>query len=147
MWPVCRQFDSLELYDKHTVTYLVVTVDGVWIGEWIDPLYTPLGTASNHNTIAELHTLQITIAPAKPFPVCCIFTSRSLATASNSGDASVSRAQVLLSQPPVQNFCQLLTQLQRHLFSASLAELNWLPTLNWIDCPNSLLYNHFARTE
>jgi hypothetical protein len=32
-----------------------------------------------------------------------VFTSRSLATASNSGDSSASRAQVISSQPLVQN--------------------------------------------
>jgi hypothetical protein len=45
----------------------------------------------------------ITTAPAKPFPACCVFTSRSLATASISGNTSASRAQVLFSQTPVQN--------------------------------------------
>jgi hypothetical protein len=38
------------------------------------------------------------------FPACCVFTSRSLATAANSGDPSASRAQVLSSQPPVHNW-------------------------------------------
>jgi hypothetical protein len=37
------------------------------------------------------------------FPACCVFTSRSQATASNSGDSSASRAQVFSSPPPVQN--------------------------------------------
>jgi hypothetical protein len=36
-----------------------------------------------------------------------VSTSRFLATASTEGDSSASRTQVLLSQPPVQNFCQL----------------------------------------
>jgi hypothetical protein len=35
-------------------------------------------------------------------PACCVF-SRSLATASNSGDSSASLLQILYSQPPVQN--------------------------------------------
>jgi hypothetical protein len=43
-------------------------MDRVWIGELIiDHLYTPLGTTSNYSAIANLHTLQITIALAKPF--------------------------------------------------------------------------------
>jgi hypothetical protein len=41
--------------------------------------------------------------PLSLFPACCVFTSRSLATASNSGDSSAPRAQVLSSQPPLQN--------------------------------------------
>jgi hypothetical protein len=52
----------------------------------------------------------------KAFPVCYIFTSRSLATATKSGDSSAPHAQVLSSQSPVQN----LTQLN------SLLQLSWL---------------------
>jgi hypothetical protein len=37
------------------------------------------------------------------FTACCVFISRSLATASNSRDSSASRVQVLSSQHPVQN--------------------------------------------
>jgi hypothetical protein len=70
-------------------------------------LHAPLGTTNNYSDIANLHIVQITTAPAKPFPACCVLTSPSLATASNSGDSSSSRAQVPLSQPPVQNSCQL----------------------------------------
>jgi hypothetical protein len=47
--------------------------------------------------------------PLSLFPPCCVFISCSLGTASNSGDSSAFRAQVLLSQPPVQNSCQLST--------------------------------------
>jgi hypothetical protein len=52
----------------------------------IGRLYTRLGTASSYSATAYLHNSQITTAPAKPFPACCVFTSRSLATAYNSGD-------------------------------------------------------------
>jgi hypothetical protein len=79
--------------------------------------HTPLGTRSNYSAIANLHTLQITTAPTNPFPACCALTSRSVVTVSNSGHSSASRTQVMLSQQPVQNSCQLL---------ASLANLNWL---------------------
>jgi hypothetical protein len=41
--------------------------------------------------------------PLNLFATCRVFTSRSLATASNSVDSSASRVQVLCSQPPVQN--------------------------------------------
>jgi hypothetical protein len=81
---------------------------------WILDLLTRLGTTSNYSAIADLHTLQFTTIPAKPFPARCVFNSRSLAMASNSGDSSASRAQVLLWQPPMQNSChfpQLSTQL------------------------------------
>jgi hypothetical protein len=72
---------------------------------WMDLLttYTRHGTTSSYSATANLNNSQITAAPAKPFPACYVFTSRSLATAANSGDSSASRAQDLFSQPPVQN--------------------------------------------
>jgi hypothetical protein len=74
------------------------------VNGFIDHLYTRLGTTSNYSATSYLHNSQITTAPAKPFPACCVIISRSLATASNSGDSSASRAQVLSSQPPLQNW-------------------------------------------
>jgi hypothetical protein len=59
--------------------------------------YTPLGTTSNYSASANLHNSQITAAPAKPFAACYVFTSCSLATASNSGDFSASVLTSLLS--------------------------------------------------
>jgi hypothetical protein len=76
-----------------------VTIEGVWIG---DSIYWPLRTTSNYSATADLHNSQITAAHAKPFPACCVI-SRSLTTASNSGDCSASDPQVLSSQPPVWN--------------------------------------------
>jgi hypothetical protein len=79
--------------------FMCLTIDGVWIGEWIywPLIHSPLRNTSNYIATANLHNSQITTAPAKPFPACCVFTNRSLATASNSGDSSASRAQVLAS--------------------------------------------------
>jgi hypothetical protein len=77
------------------------------VNGFIDHLYTRLETTSNYSATASLHNSQITTAPAKRFPVCCVFTSRSMATACNSGDSSASRAQVFSSQPPVQNWSKL----------------------------------------
>jgi hypothetical protein len=80
-----------------------VTIDGYgMLNGFIDLLYTPLGTTSNYNAIANLYNSQITRAPAKPFSASCFFVGCSLATASNSGHSSASRAQVLLSQPSLQ---------------------------------------------
>jgi hypothetical protein len=73
------------------------------VNGFIYHLFTRLGATSNYNAIADLHTLQIPTATAKPFPACCVFTSRSLVTASNSGDYSASRAQVLSLQTPIRN--------------------------------------------
>jgi hypothetical protein len=61
-------------------------------------------TTYTHNS--EPQAITIHKSPQLPlslFPTCCVFTSRSLAMAPNSGDSSVSRTQVLSSQPPVQN--------------------------------------------
>jgi hypothetical protein len=83
------------------------------MNRFIDYLHTPLGTTNNYSATTSLHNPQIVTAPDKSFPVCCVFTSRSLATACNSGDSSTSRVQVLSSQPPVQKtlnwLCPLLT--------------------------------------
>jgi hypothetical protein len=70
--------------------------------DWILNLLTPLVT-TNYIATANLHNSQFTTAHAKPFPAYCIFTCRPLATASNSGDSSAFRAQVLPSSSLVQN--------------------------------------------
>jgi hypothetical protein len=74
------------------------------VNGFIDHLHTWLGTTSNYSAASNLHNSQTTTAPAKPFPAFCVFTSPSLATASNSGDSSASRARVLSSQPPVKSY-------------------------------------------
>jgi hypothetical protein len=45
----------------------------------------------------------ITKTPATPFTACFVFSSLSLATASNNGDSLAFRVEVLSSHPPVQN--------------------------------------------
>jgi hypothetical protein len=76
-------------------------VFGLVIG-FIDHLYTRLLITSNYSAIADLHSSNITTAPAKPFRACCVFTSRSLTTASITADSS-SRAQVAFSQNSLPN--------------------------------------------
>jgi hypothetical protein len=91
--------------------YLTYCPDlGVWlktgyglVNGFTDHLYTPLRTTSNYSAIANLHTLQFTTAPVKSFKACCVFISRSVATDSNGWNSSASHAQVLSSQPPMQN--------------------------------------------
>jgi hypothetical protein len=63
-----------------------------------------VGITSNYSVTVNHHNSQISTPPAKPFPACCVFTSRSPATASNGGDSLVSRTQVLCLEPPVQNY-------------------------------------------
>jgi hypothetical protein len=72
---------------------------------WKLDLLTQFGTTSNHSSIASFHTLQITTALVKRFPDC-VLNGSSLATVSNSGDSSATRAQDLLSQSPLQSSCQ-----------------------------------------
>jgi hypothetical protein len=98
------------------------------VDRFIDHLYTPLGTTSNYSAIADLYTLQITTAPAKSSPVCGFSNSHSLATACNGGDSSASSAQVLLSQPPVMNSCQLSTLAPSLLSLHCRAQMNRQPS-------------------
>jgi hypothetical protein len=72
------------------------------VNGFIDHLYTWLRTTSIYCATTNLHNSQITTAPAKPFPFCCVLTSRSLAMASNSGDSSASCTQVVSSQASLQ---------------------------------------------
>jgi hypothetical protein len=74
------------------------------VNGFIGHLYTRLGTTSNYSVTTNIYNSQSTTAPAKPFPACCVFTIRSLAMASNSGDSSASCAQDLSSQTPIQNW-------------------------------------------
>jgi hypothetical protein len=115
--------------------YILYILSRVW--EWlqmrcgldigfINNLYTQLGIRSNYSATADLHNSQIGTAPAKSFPAYCVFTSHTLATASNSGDSSVSHAQVL-SEWQLPSNCH---------FSSQTPVQNWLST-NW--APNLLV--------
>jgi hypothetical protein len=53
------------------------------VTRFIDHLYTQWATTSNYSITANLHILQITTASAKRFPACYVFTSHSLAVASD----------------------------------------------------------------
>jgi hypothetical protein len=83
---------------------LGVTIDRVWIGEWI---YWPLMHTTRNCKYLQRYRSSPQ-HPLGPFPACCII-SGSLAGASGSGDSSASRARDLSSQPLVQNsaLCQL----------------------------------------
>jgi hypothetical protein len=70
------------------------------VTRFIDHLYTRPGTTSDYSATTNLHNSQITTAPAKPFLACCVFTSRSLATASNNVDSSASRAHAIPGWSP-----------------------------------------------
>jgi hypothetical protein len=104
-------------YNLHCLLYILSHVTWLWTGfglvnGFVDHLYTWLVSTSKYSATTDLRNSQITTAPAKPFSACSIFTSHSLATASNSGDPSASGAKVLSLQPFVQNslnwLCPLL---------------------------------------
>jgi hypothetical protein len=67
------------------------------VSRFIGHFTTRLGTTSNYSATANLHTLQITAEHIKPSTTCGVFTSRSLATASNSEDPSASALEPLVS--------------------------------------------------
>jgi hypothetical protein len=93
---------------------LSVTIYGVWIGELIYWQLIHTSRDCNYSAIANLHIYKSPQHLLSPFPACCIFISLSLATASNNGNSSASRAQVSSSDPPVQN-----------------STLNWLVLPGW----------------
>jgi hypothetical protein len=103
----------LPLYAKrvHTTqpikifSRVAVTTDGVlhWILDILTIMHhlcTQLGTTSKYSAITNRHVLQITRAQAKSFPASCVFTNRSLVTASKSGDSSTSAFQSFLHTLP-----------------------------------------------
>jgi hypothetical protein len=103
-------------------------------------LYTRLGTTSSYSTVADLHNLQITTAPVKPFLRCCIFTSCSLATASNSGNSSVSVLTSLLPGDIRQlNYSGIYSQPPLLISTHSLLELSWLYLLGTDHIENTFL--------
>jgi hypothetical protein len=59
------------------------------VNGFIEHLHTPLGTTSKYSAIADLHTLHITIAHAKP-QFFLVFPSRCLVPALNNRDSSTS---------------------------------------------------------
>jgi hypothetical protein len=152
-----------------------VTIDGVMYW-WVDLL----NTYTHHLELQVITALSLIstlyISPQQPsslFPACYVFISRSLATASNSGDSWASCLQVLSSQSPGKNS----TNNWQLNYSTILSQppmqnsyLNWLlttprlaaithqpPSLlftGWLStdksqptgCSSSRLYNSSART-
>jgi hypothetical protein len=114
-----------------------------WIGYWIYwPLtHTLLETTRNYSAISNLHNSQIITAHARSYPACCVFNSRSLATASKSGDPLTSRVQILSewrlpynclfsSQNPMHNWlgCRVESYVTTDGQSASLS---WCQAFIW----------------
>jgi hypothetical protein len=87
----------------YVLSHVWVTIDGGL--DWILDLL----TTYTHDSELQAITVSSLISKihkspqhTQYFSSYCVFTSRSLATASNNGDSSASRAQDLSSQPAVQ---------------------------------------------
>jgi hypothetical protein len=117
----------VHLPNYNIVNCMCVTVDGVWIGKRI---YWPLIPHDSELQVITAPPLISTIHKSPWHPLSlfepAVFTSRSLAKTSNSEDSSSSRTQVPPSLTPIQNCLPAIssTELDSHLFSASLAQLN-----------------------
>jgi hypothetical protein len=93
------------------------------LDDWIYCTYTQ---DSELSVITVPPLITVHYSTRKASPSCCIFTSRSLAMASNSKDSSDSRTEALPSPTLVQNCLPASPsiELDRHVFSASFTELN-----------------------
>jgi hypothetical protein len=107
----CFSFGRCSTLYCHVVW---ITIDGVWLGYCM--YWTLIHTTRNYKQftapplISTIHkSPQHTLSLFSSF---CVFISRSLATAYNSGDSSASRARILSSQTPVQNWLRRSTYLQ-----------------------------------
>jgi hypothetical protein len=102
--PVTASFDrQVNIMYCHMYVWLWT---GFGLDWWIDLLTTYTNDSELQAITAPPVISTIHKSPQHQlslFLACCVFTSRSLATASNSGDSSASGTQVLSSQPPVQN--------------------------------------------
>jgi hypothetical protein len=65
--------------------------------DWTLDLLTQLGSTNNYSATANFQTLQITAANTKSSPACSVFNSRSLATASISGESWLTALKSILS--------------------------------------------------
>jgi hypothetical protein len=111
--------------------------------DWLTDLLT---TYTHHLELQVIKALSLICTlyespqhPLSLFAACRVFVSRSLTTASNSGDSSASRAQVLSSQPPVQT--RLSTdyfQAGYHFTPTSYSSHHSL-TLNWVSLGHKLV--------
>jgi hypothetical protein len=87
---------------------LCVTIDGAWIDERI---YWPLETTSNYSSIANLHTLQITTAPAMPFSSLLFLHQPFPGNGFNSEDSWASLVQVVFTVSRAELNSQLTSRL------------------------------------
>jgi hypothetical protein len=85
----------------------------------------------NYSAIADLHTLQITTAHAKSFPVCSVFTRRFPVTASNSGHSSTASIKPSLHRLPY-NSDELDSDSEAYVTTdGQSASLSWNKALIW----------------
>jgi hypothetical protein len=100
------RFEVATQQQLYTLQYCHV-LEWLSTGFWVcigftDHVYTRLRTTSNYSVTANLHNSKITTAPAKPFPACCVFTSRSLTTALTVETLQLPRPSLLWMAAPFQ---------------------------------------------
>jgi hypothetical protein len=126
-----------------------VTINGIWIGD-LDLLT----TCTHHSEVQVLAALSLICniprSPQHPLslsPACYVFNGRSLATASNCGDVSASRAHVGTVRRISHNWTLVNCQLYHHLFLALLQSLTQLPNLNWLTHSATNYFTSLHSTE
>jgi hypothetical protein len=120
-----------------------VTIDGVWISEF-DLLTTCIHHSELQVITAPLliSTIHISLQyPQSHFPACCAFISRFLATASNSGESSATRAHVVTGRRTTELFSTIEPCL---LSLPSGARLYWQPSTDSLTHSPT---NHFTSTS
>jgi hypothetical protein len=115
-----------------------VIIDGVKIGEWIWDTYI------HHLELQVITALSLssTLCRSLQHPLslseaCCVFTSRSLVTASNNGDCSASRAHIVTVRRISRSWTPVNCKLNCYAISSQppLQRSTQLPTLNWLSWP------------
>jgi hypothetical protein len=138
-----------EIYVIILSQFMCVTIDRVWIDEWI---YKPLIHNLELQVIAVLSLIStLHKSPQHPlslFSACRVFISHSLATASNSGDSSASTLRFYLHSLPCKTVNSRLTPRMTAISHQPLSLLftGWLSTANLLSHPNCLQDNPSAWT-
>jgi hypothetical protein len=135
---------------KFLITYIIVRIYACDYRRGMDWMLYLLTTCTHHSELPVIIALSlISILYKSPqhslslFPACCVFNRRFLATASNSGDSSASRAHIVIVRWTPCNWTLVNCQLNYSATSSqpTLQSSTQLPTLNWtLSLTNQLLY-------
>jgi hypothetical protein len=132
-----------------------MTIDGVWIRYWIYWHNSELQVITAPLLISIIHRLPQ--HPLSLFPACCAFNSRSLATASNSGDSSASRAHVVILRRISRNWnlvnltitpslLSLFCRTQHSWTHSPTNQLLHFTSLHWTELPQPAWGPHYVAS-